>query len=777
MKSYLKFLSSNKLYTAIEAVGLVVSLAFVILTGHYVFQQYEMTRNVDGYQNIYSVACTSSMMSSSFVGCFYGLTEKAAAKIPEIEKTAKYYKEILPGQEGEECLVGGTSMMVRTCLVDKGLLEMFPIRFLEGGPEVLDDQSNVIVSRSFANTLGQDSVLGLSVGDRWKIGAVIEDWDRTLFHPTDIIYNIQSQKDYINGAMNVIPFFRLRPDSDRKAFSAKMEAVVLEVIADNYASEFIDGCKEVRYDELFFSNPQSSPLSTLRGGDRTMLNMMLLVTLILLLSALFNYINLNVALSGRRQKEMAIRRINGADRREIVRRFLLESFFFTTICLAVAWLLAKALLPSVNRLLNASVPIQLRLSVPSVLLYLLAAAVTSVLAALVPATLGVRLQPVAVVKGEQRLKNKRVFSKVFIGIQNVFSILLVVLTLVMQAQMNHMMSRPLGADVENVFIISSPNQTVQQLLGDRLSQVSSVARIGRSGTYPGGMETYFQESREEGLIPYARLACDSVAFDIYRFKIREQLAAGGPGSVWLAESDMKKMGIEPDGEIDYRTVFASRTADRIGGILEEYNGMNILQFDPRTRSFIIVDNNMIPTAYYVLEVRGDHRQAREEILWAYKELCEKVVGSYLEPTEAGFIPELLETQIAREKDKMRMIRIVMLLCLMLSVLGLVAMSAYYASEDARNVALRKVFGGSVRNEVWRSVRAYMLIVLSAAVVAVPLAVYLSGRLLDPYAYRITGYAWMFVAAVLLVLLISFASVLWQTLKAARTNPAVELKKE
>ena len=65
MKSYLKFLSSNKLYTAIEAVGLVVSLAFVILTGHYVFQQYEMTRNVDGYQNIYSVACTSSMMSSS----------------------------------------------------------------------------------------------------------------------------------------------------------------------------------------------------------------------------------------------------------------------------------------------------------------------------------------------------------------------------------------------------------------------------------------------------------------------------------------------------------------------------------------------------------------------------------------------------------------------------------------------------------------------------------------------------------------------------------------
>ena len=98
-------------------------------------------------------------------------------------------------------------------------------------------------------------------------------------------------------------------------------------------------------------------------------------------------------------------------------------------------------------------------------------------------------------------------------------------------------------------------------------------------------------------------------------------------------------------------------------------------------------------------------------------------------------------------------------------------------QSVQSVAVRKVFGSTVREEVRRGVTGYLLLVLAGAAVAVPVAFWLCRRLLERYSYRITGYAWVFAAAAVLVLLVSFASVLWQTLRAARTDPAVELKKE
>ena len=118
-----------------------------------------------------------------------------------------------------------------------------------------------------------------------------------------------------------------------------------------------------------------------------------------------------------------------------------------------------------------------------------------------------------------------------------------------------------------------------------------------------------------------------------------------------------------------------------------------------------------------------------------------------------------------------------LLSLLLSVLGLTAMSSYYANESSKDIAIRKVFGSTVQDEIRKTVLAYLALLAVAAVIAVPLAVRLAVRLLEPYPYRISGYGWVFAAAVALATLIAFASVLWQTLKAAKTNPAEELKKE
>ena len=119
----------------------------------------------------------------------------------------------------------------------------------------------------------------------------------------------------------------------------------------------------------------------------------------------------------------------------------------------------------------------------------------------------------------------------------------------------------------------------------------------------------------------------------------------------------------------------------------------------------------------------------------------------------------------------------MVLAVLIALLGLVAMSTYFSNERTKDLAVRKVFGGTVGTETRRSVREYLLLTLLAQVLGLPVAVWAAGKYLMRFSCRITGYGWVFAAAALLAIAIAFASVLWQTLRAARTNPAEELKKE
>ena len=111
-----------------------------------------------------------------------------------------------------------------------------------------------------------------------------------------------------------------------------------------------------------------------------------------------------------------------------------------------------------------------------------------------------------------------------------------------------------------------------------------------------------------------------------------------------------------------------------------------------------------------------------------------------------------------------------MLSVLIALLGLLAMSTYFADENTKQIAVRKVFGSDVTHETWRNVRSYMLLTGIACVIGIPLY-------LERFAYRAEGYGWVFAVAVVISLAIAFGSVLWQTMKAARTNPATELKKE
>ena len=129
------------------------------------------------------------------------------------------------------------------------------------------------------------------------------------------------------------------------------------------------------------------------------------------------------------------------------------------------------------------------------------------------------------------------------------------------------------------------------------------------------------------------------------------------------------------------------------------------------------------------------------------------------------------------RKQITMVELFMVIAILLSALGQVAMSTYYATEREKEIGIRKVFGGTVRSESIRNIFEYMIYCIIACVIAVPVSVVAAGRYLETFVYKMPQKPWIYVLAAVSAFTISIASVLWQTLRAARTNPAEALKKE
>ena len=227
----------------------------------------------------------------------------------------------------------------------------------------------------------------------------------------------------------------------------------------------------------------------------------------------------------------------------------------------------------------------------------------------------------------------------------------------------------------------------------------------------------------------------------------------------------------------------------IGGIVEDFRTTPVNYSSPYWTNIdkwgpiveVCTEEQMKSVAGLLIRTTPD-RKAFERWLKpivrnSYRELTGLHDVFSLEGIRVGYLDDLIA---ADHDDLRRYTHLVELFCvisILLSLLAMLAMSSYYAGVNAKGIAIRKVFGGTVKSEAWRNVLSYMLWVLAAIVIAVPVGVVLARRFLQDYPERISNYWWIFVTAVLLVLMVSFAAVLWQTLKAAKTNPATELKKE
>ncbi len=782
MKSYLIFLKNNKLYSFIEAVGLAFSLAFVVLLGTYIWQQYGVINENPDADRIY-------IMGTEETGAGLSEYEKMifdADPLPGVEIMARYsFNFMQPVQINDEL------RLVKGAYVDKEWFELFPYyEMVAGSPELFNDASNVFVSRSFANSLGgEDKAIGITIVDMqneisYVVAGVMEDFKNTLFQNPDILFNARSiwpdgSRLQYSGFGGVYTFTKLAESVDANDVKQRM----IEPLNDA-APMLFKKFKPALYtiEETYFQGKGS-----LNNADKTMLHILTAIVMALLISAIFNYINLTFALITKRAKEMATRRLVGAGTQDIIFKCILESVFFTVVCFVAAILIAIAFEPTLNSLLVGKnpytfVPIDIPLNFGYIAVCLLATVILGTVVGVAPAISASAFQPIDVVKGSFRAKSKMFFSKIFIIVQNTMAVILIAMAILMEVQLAYMHNTPMNANTKNIFYLESEfleSPQMAQPLYDALMKNPSVKRVGFGIGVPGHidhMKAYIAvEDMDENVLVKC-ITCDSSYFAMLNPQIAENYNTPLSGSLWLGESTARAMNVSDSTE---SRIYGSRfgkyaETDHLGGVIKD---IPVLPNEIGYCALEVIDRNDILGPSIIIETVSQSSEVRKSIIETYEQFSKECIGVVLMSQNSGFISEIHETLLAPTVRIIHLVEIFMFLAVILSLLGLVAMSTYFSEQKSKDIAVRKVFGGTVTTETLNSIKSYMLMSCIACIIGTPIAIYIAGKYLEQFKYKIDNTWWIFALAIILALAISLLSVLWQTLKAAHTNPATELKKE
>ena len=796
MKSYLKFLSRNKLYTAIEAVGLAVSLAFVILIGFSVWDQLMIAKKVPGEQNLYLLGPQKDLFFMEY------RDKETLASIPEILEMASFQKTELTVQAGEEF------RQMPILIADSNLLEMLRIGVRSGSVDPLRHGQGVALTASAAarmfpdkDPVGQSLTIGAEgfenygehIKEAAEIVAVIDAPDHSILDDFDVFCPLEGNlfapkiireaNIRENGYGRIVnTFATLVEGVDLEAFSEKY----VSLVGDTINSDAREGLMATDYRELYFLTDQIQ-IGGIRHGNRLYLYIMLTLGLVLLLSAVLNYVNLSSAISGSRAKEMATRRLLGDSKQRVFWRIMLETLLFTLVCYVFAVLLASAIAPYLNSLRPEEVPVAFRVA-PTFGFWLLSIAfilVVSLVSGLVPAVLLSSYKPVDVISGNIRRRHKMGFNKVCIVIQSLLALVLICLSITLHAQLRHLETLDLGIDPQENLFYYHPNwfySADMQVLGDKLSNLPQIKQMGYASGIPTHVTTMSSGPQKSTL---NLISCDTLAFKMLGFRIQEPFSQVKPGTIWISDELRNFSGVGSDSlDVSLVLPYNAGKVSEIGGVIEDFRKLAVNADDmmggrEQFRAVEIPFNDRV--SGLLMETGPDHDAFRQEFARVVTEHYKSTIGvpdlTTSDNNLCGYLDEIIAADYASLHRFVQIITLVGLIAVFLAMLGLVAMSAWFASQSAKEIAIRKVFGSDERSETLRSVRTYMTLALVAATIGIPVSVVIIRRFLESYPERVSGYWWIFVLAVAISLAVSFVSVLWQTLKAARTNPTEELKKE
>jgi putative ABC transport system permease protein len=788
-KIALRNLWKDKPYTGINVAGLSVGMACFVLIA--LFIGYEMSYDTghEKADRIYRVV--QRQQGNEYRGTDgFTVTPRVLAptlesEFPEVEVASTLQVDELLLTKGEK------AFYEKGLFADQKVFEVFTIPVLEGaGKEALQDPNAILLTQSLArkyfagrNPVGQTILLRnerpLTV--RGIVADVPHNRHFTFDYitsPKNLPYYQEDGDAWVNN--NYLTYLVLPEGYDYRKLEKKLAS--LDRYLGGYARVGLP------FKPAFFLQPLldihlHSHLNFEKGdnGDIRYVYLFASVALIILLLASINYTNLTTAQSARRAKEVGMRKVIGAGRRQLVYQFLGESLLLTTISFGLALVLAKGLLPAFNQMLGQTIPAD-AMGNPWLLITLLAIALlVSGISGLYPAVFLSALSPIHALKGGLLRNHKRgtgLRNLLVVG-QFAASTVLAIGSVVIYQQLRYIQNKELGYNRDQVVYVPYRNVNLNRqlpLIRDRLLANPRVEKVSFPVYMPLNMHSETIVKNWEGnhtrqdLFIY-RNYVDYDFLELFRIRLKEgrNFSPDHPtdsiDSYILNEAAVKALGWQS-------AVGKGFEGGKVIGLVKDFH------FQP-------FDLAIKPLYLKFRKGQGAYDHDHIAIKVKTAELAgtlagiQKTIKTHLPGMayEHRFMDEAYAQLYDSERRLGHTFNVFTLLALFIACLGLFGLVSHHLLQRTKEIGIRKVLGASVPQLVGLVSQEFVKLIGSAFLIATPVAWYAMHRWLGHFAYRIDISWWVFAGAGVLSLGIALLTVSFQGIRAALANPVDSLRSE
>lgn len=793
IKNYFKIawrnLVKNKVYSLLNIVGLASGMAVAMIIGLWIYDEVSGNKHFKNYNTLYQV-----MMHQTFDGrrgtqqaLPYPIGEELKAKYPDLKGVA-----MCDWGQQHSLVYGEKKINKQGHFIGGDAIDMFSINILQGDKKPLHDPYSIVLTDETARILfGNDNAVGKIVRmdntTNLKVTAVVSkqpensslSFDYLIpFELEEIIYpwvKLYHKTNWGNNSWQV--YVQLNDNANLKTVNAKLKDVVITHFTDENTLKtikpevFIHPMAKWRLFSEFEEGKNT-------GGFIKYVRMFGILGFVVLLIACINFMNLSTARSEKRAKEVGVRKAVGSGRNQLIWQFLSESLLIAVLAFLLALLFVTMALPFFNNLTHKAMTLQI--SNPVFWSIMIVFTIfTGLLAGSYPAFYLSSFNPVSVLKGDLKAgKKSSLPRKILVVVQFASSVILMIGTIVIYQQIQHGKNRPIGFNNKGLISVnwSDDIQKNYEALRQELLSTGAVVSVCKSNSPPSqiysnnnGWEWKNSQPIEKSVI-FSTIATDYDYTKTLGIKMAEgrdfSREFADSNAVILNQAAVKRMGLKnPVGEM---LKWNDKPMIVVGVVPDIQMESPFRSISPLT---IIFNRDWVG---YV-NVRMNPSMPASKAISLMKPVFDKYNPAF--PFEYQFADEQYARKFNYEELVGNLAAIVAILAIFISCLGLYGLASFTAEQRIKEIGVRKVLGASVIN-LWQLLsKDFVILVLIACVIAIPVAWYCMNEWLKTYDYKTSIGVGIFVLVVFLSIVITLITVSFQAIKAALSNPVKNLRTE
>jgi putative ABC transport system permease protein len=699
-------------------------------------------------------------------------------KYPEIIRSSRFQNFPIPVQKGDEYI---NEVLAA---VDQDFAEMFGIRFIEGDPKTaLSSPHNLVITEEMAHKYfkGEDPVgktLTILKYFTFTVTGVVQH----LPHNSHIQFEFLGSYAFLQelglntndwGNNVCYTYVELKKGTDSKAVNEKIRSLFSKYKEHNSTLNTEISLQNIKRIHLFSAGKYAADIGGL--GDFAYVRILSLIAVFILMIACINFMNLSTAQSGRRAREIGVRKVAGANKRNIVLQFLGESLLMIFVAHIIAMILVELLLPTFSNLIGRQLDVNYR-SAGVYTGLLIVILFCGLLAGSYPALYLSSLKPLNIIKGIiNRNPGSPGFRRALVIFQFSLSALLIICTLIVGTQLKYMQNKKLGLNKDNVGYFRFSMGMQRATLKRDLSNNPDILNVAIADQVPcsiensgSGFEWTGKPQGSDVLFHFTNVDEDyanTLQLELKEGRFFSSDYSTDSATIVINEKAAEIFGFRnPIGE----EITNRGSRFRIIGVVKDFHFQSLhskieplIMFMNRNEGFICF-----------IKMKPDHIPATVESV-------KKIFKSYnlAYSMDFNFLDDDFNTLYQTEQRISRIFGYFSFLAVIISCLGLIGLSSFMAVRRTKEIGIRKANGAKAFEIFALLSREYTLLVIISIIIACPVAWYAMHKWLQNYAYRINMGWWVFVLAGALTLIVALLTVSVQSYRAANKNPVEALRYE